>query len=152
MKCEICSSTKTTKNRPCRPPWNLCNRCYKLSKKPNSNRRNRGRKKVDVPKRNEWRRMLQKAWNRDRGCFECKITHIKLNINDKDSPLYLNLDHSNPSKNNGGYMIVAAFVNEMKHKMNLNKFRKIVPLLRDVISNPPKTSSIKELEHSMKRW
>jgi hypothetical protein len=78
------------------------------------------------------------------------MTGVGLNPTDSASPLYPTLEHSTPGTGVGGWMVVAAAVNDMKSDLDLNEFRAALPLLTRLVSGTGSNKERDELEHLLK--
>ena len=69
---------------------------------------------------------LTKAWSAKRDGFICHYTGLKLEEQNKGSPLYLSFDHRIPAKRGGVLLVAARFVNGMKSDLSEDEFRAMV--------------------------
>jgi hypothetical protein len=75
-----------------------------------------------VPCFDAWLSVLEKAWDASTECFRCQISGVRLQLDDRTSPVYPSLEHAD----NGQYMVVAAVINDMKSDLTLSEFEKVV--------------------------
>ena len=87
---------------------------------------------VDVPTVTEWRTALRAAWDRDGKCFRCAISGVRLDPTGRLPALYPTLDHASPGRRFGGWLVVAAAVNDMKSDLDLNEAKRAWALLSAV--------------------
>jgi hypothetical protein len=132
LGCYICAGTSVPAAlRRFKPVgFTLCADCHKVAKR-RFNRR-RGRKKdriVQVATKAEWVEALRAAWDDKGNCFRCGISSVRLAPNDPASPLYPTLDHSDPGTGTGGWMVVAAAINDMKSDLDMEELQRVLPLL-----------------------
>ena len=128
-RCAICKTDEARERRFRDAPTFLCDRCHKLAKRRFNPFRGRGKRQVPVPTRKEWIEALAKAWNPASACFECQIAGVPLDLVNTNSPRYLTLEHAHPQHAEGGWLIVAAAINDMKSDFSLGEFRQAIPLL-----------------------
>lgn len=155
-QCEVCGGENHAKRRQfkeCRAF--LCDNCHGLAKRRFNPYRGKKRRRVHIPKRQEWIAALKSAWNDKRKCFECRISHVQLDIEDKGSPFYATCEHVTPSSGAAGWLIVAAVINDMKSDLDLEEFHKVLALLLQCMPGPPEFSAVTALEsviQSLKHW
>src|SRR5438105_5604694 len=130
--CYVCGGTTVPATlRRFKPvSFRLCEGCHKVAKR-RFNRR-RGRKKgriVQVATKAEWVEALRSAWDEKDNSLRCGISRVRLAPNDPSSPLYPTLDHSHPGTGTGGWMVVAAAINDMKSDLDMEELKRVLPLL-----------------------
>jgi hypothetical protein len=136
--CFICGAP----GRPRFKSFLLCERCRPQAGRRFSKTRGKKKRPVDVPTRAEWIEALKRSW--DGSGFRCGITGVRLEA-DSASPRYLTLDHVAPGKRSGGWMVVAALINDMKSDLDLDEFKRVIALLPGAISGD--RESVDALQH-----
>ncbi len=115
-------------------PHMLCAACFKISNRAFPKKRGkRKHRRVEAPSRLEWVEALKRA--KSGGKFHCGISGVALDTISPGSPLYATLDHVNPSRGNGGWMVVAAVINDMKSDLSTEEFRSVVSALATIFSS-----------------
>jgi hypothetical protein len=150
--CYVCF--EPTSGRPLRfRSWtgHLCDGCVRIARRRFNARRGRGRQRiVPVPSKAQRIEALRSAWDERASCFRCAISGVRLTTTDSSSPLYLTLDHSNPSSAGAGWLVVAAAINDMKSDMDVREFRRLLPLLGRLIAGGGKPKDRDRLETLLK--
>jgi hypothetical protein len=155
--CYICG-TPNGMNRRRFPPLNhvLCPSCHAVASRRFNARRGRKRTRlVEVASRQEWVEVLKSAWDSESSAYRCMLTGIRLNPSDPASPLYPTLEHSTPGTGVGGWMVVAAAVNDMKSDLDLTEFRAALPLLTRLIMGTRSNEDREGLERvlrNLRHW
>ena len=127
--------------------FSLCDSCHKIAKRRFNPRR--GRKKdriVQVARKAEWVEALRTAWDEKGNCFRCGISGVRLVPNDASSPLYPTLDHSDPGAGTGGWLVVAAAINDMKSDLDMKELKKVLPLLSLIVTGKGSNDDREKLE------
>jgi len=156
--CDICGTSRSVKGRgfQTNPRSMLCDRCYGVAKRRFNNRRGRKRDRiVDVPTRREWIDALKNAWDGSSGCFRCGISQVPLDPDDSKSPLYPTAEHVVPGKGSAGYLVVASAINDMKSDLDLDEFKKVIPLLSRIVLGKGTKTDRKTLEkvlRNLRHW
>jgi hypothetical protein len=130
----------------------LCEGCHKVAKRRFNPRR--GRKKdriVQVATKAEWVQSLRAAWDVKEYCLRCGISGVRLVPNDPSSPLYPTLDHSDPGTGKGGWMVVAAAINDIKSDLDMEELRRVLPLLSALVTGNGSDGDRQHLESALKR-
>lgn len=112
----------------------LCPSCRLLAGRKFSRRRGRAKRMVEVPGRAEWVQALKKAWDPASGSFRCQISGVRLDPGNRRSARYPTVEHTTPGGCAGGWLVVAAVVNDMKSDLSLSEFKEAVPLLTTILS------------------
>jgi hypothetical protein len=152
VPCYICGRADEA-NRRRFPPLNhvLCPTCHAVaSRRFNTRRGRRKTRLVQVASRREWVEVLKSAWDSEAAAYRCMMTGVRLNPSDPASPLYPTLEHSTPGTGVGGWMVVAAAINDMKSDLDLNEFRAALPLLTCLVSGTGSNKERDDLEHLLK--
>ena len=151
--CEICLESPAVKvKRAESAQYSLCETCFHVANRSFNKTRGKNKRPVDVPSRSEWIHALKRSY---RFGFHCEISGIKLVTDDSGSPFYLTLDHVNPSKKDGGWMIVAASINDIKSDLTLEEFQKIIALLAAINPAevlPGKIENLESIIGSLSHW
>lgn len=153
--CYICQTTESVKAYGfAGGPWHLCKRCHSQAKRRfNSRRGKHATRIVPIPSRREWIEALKAAW--DESCFRCTLSQVALDPSDRSSPLYPTLDHRDPSKESGGWQVVAAAVNDMKSDLDTDEFRSATSLLARLLcrgEQPGDRNSLEQLFRGLRHW
>jgi hypothetical protein len=149
--CYVCSTPSNARLRRFRG-WDghLCGGCLQIVRRRFNARRGRGRKRiVPVPTKQQWIEALRSAWDEHEKCFRCRISGIRLTTTDSSSPLYATLDHSNPSSDRAGWLVVAAAINDIKSDLDVDEFRRILPLLSRLVTGQAKPGDRVGLESTL---
>ena len=157
LRCEICTSTIKSRIRRFKCLYVvLCESCHRLAgRRFNSRRGRQGDRIVEVPARREWIETLKAAWDRNGSCFRCMISGVQLAIDAPESPRYPTLEHTAPGKGQGGWLIVAAAINDMKSDFGPDEFEAAIPLLARIIVANGDTKASSELQKildGLKHW
>lgn len=129
----------------------LCEDCFRIAKRRFNAARGRGRTRiVPIPGRQEWIQALRSAWDEREKCFRCGISGIRLTSTDSSSRLYATLDHSSPSSDGAGWLIVAAAINDIKSDLAIDEFRQVLPLLSRLVTGDAKPEDRDILESMLK--
>lgn len=148
LECEICGSTSCrVRNFTGKP--NLCDRCCKVAGRRFIKFRGKRRREVVIPTRREWLYALKAAWDVNGQAFRCQLTGIKLQTDQIGSPAYLTLDHATPGSAAGGWIVVAALINDMKSDLAVEEFQTLVPLVAKCLVDPDDLNNRDSLEASV---
>jgi hypothetical protein len=151
VPCCICGKADKSNRRRFHPLNHLCPACHEVaSRRFNSRRGRKKARRVQIASRREWVEVLKSAWDSDAGIFRCMMTGVRLNPSDPASPLYPTLEHSTPGTGVGGWMVVAAAINDMKSDLDLTEFRAALPLLTRLVSGTGSSEDRDGLEHLLK--
>lgn len=153
--CVVCRTPDAFQRRLSRTLFWLCTDCHPLATRRFNQWRGRDRKrKVAVPTKDEWIRALASAWDAADRCFRCQISGVKLKVSDPSSPRYPTLEHSTPSTGHGGWMVVAAAINDIKSDLDLDEFRAAIRLLAETFVGSSQTASadLQQLLDGLKHW
>lgn len=77
------------------------------------------------------------------------ISRVPLDIADHNSPFYATAEHVSPGKRSHGFLVVAALINDMKSDLDLDEFKKVLPLLTQIVLNQDENSERRQLEQVM---
>lgn len=151
--CQICGGTiiPTIMRRFKSVAYILCGNCHKVAKRRFNPRR--GRKKdrvVQIATKDEWVKALRASWDEKGNCFRSGISRVRLAPNDPSSPLYPTLDHSNPGTGTGGWLVVAAAINDMKSDLDMEELRSVLPLLSRIVAGIGNDEDQEKLETAFK--
>jgi len=125
------------------PPF--CVTCGPLARRRFGRKRGRRRDRVvDVPTGAQWRDALRAAWDRDAKSFRCGISGVRLDPSGLIPALYPTLDHASPGRGAGGWLVVAAAINDMKSDLDLDEAKRAWALLSAVVGGTRSASD--ELE------
>ncbi len=135
-RCHVCGTGGTSiARRFRRVSYVLCDDCHKFAKRRFNPRRGRRKDRiVQVATKAEWIEAVRAAWDEKGNCFQCGISGVRLSPNDPSSPLYPTLDHSDPGTGTGGWMIVAAAINDKKSDLDMEELRRVLPLLSRLVA------------------
>jgi hypothetical protein len=129
----------------------LCDGCYKTSNRRFNPYRGRSRDRiVPVATRTEWIEAIQEAWDTKENCLRCRISGVRLVPDDPSSPLYPTLDHSDPGAASGGWLVVAAVINDMKSDLDMAELKKVLPLLSRMACGQGNKEDQEQLEGVLK--
>jgi hypothetical protein len=153
--CVVCRTPDAVRRRLDRTPFWLCTDCHPLAARRFNPWRGRDHKRrVAVPTKDEWIKALANAWDAAVRCFRCQISGVMLKVSDPSSPRYPTLEHSTPSTGHGGWMVVAAAINDIKSDLNFDEFRAAIRLLADIVAGSSRTASadLQQLLDGLKHW
>jgi hypothetical protein len=161
--CAICASRDATPRRlgnrgesTCSEFFSLCMPCRSLVFRKFNKRRGRQRDRiVEIPSRREWFEVLRTSWDEGARCFRCMISGVPLLPDAPKSPRYPTLEHAAPGKGHGGWLVVAAAINDMKSDFDLDEFKRIVPLVAQVFQaqgDPEASSDLLRILDQLKHW
>lgn len=156
--CDICTCTGNVKRRGFQidPPSMLCERCYPIARRRFNKRRGRKRDRIiDIPSRQEWITALSDSWDTKSRCFRCMISRVPLELTNHKSPFYATAEHVSPSKGSEGYLVVAAVINDMKSDLDMDEFKKVLPLLSRIVSGKGTNADRQKLEkvlRNLRHW
>jgi hypothetical protein len=83
------------------------------------------------------------------------LSGVPLEVSNSDSPCYPTLEHTSPGTSKGGWLVVAAVINDMKSDFAVDEFRAVIPLLAAVLSgngNVHVSSQLCDLLGSLKHF
>ncbi len=155
--CHICQGTGEVRVRRYRPgSFPLCETCRKLAGRRFNKRRGRQRDRiVEVPTKPEWIETLRAAWDPNASCFRCMVSGIPLLVDAPASPRYPTLEHTAPGTGQGGWLVVAAAINDMKSDFGLDEVKAVVPLLARAIrpnGDTQASSDLRAVLDSLRHW
>ncbi len=134
----------------------LCEPCGNLVFRSFNKRRGSKRDRiVEIPSRREWFDVLRTSWDSDARCFRCMLSGVPLRPDSPESPRYPTLEHTAPGKGHGGWLVVAAAINDMKSDFDLDEFKEIIPLLAKVLyaqGDSGASSNLLRILDGLKHW
>ncbi len=156
-RCHICDTLDSVRARQFRPqPILLCDGCHKLATRKFNKHRGRQRdREVATPARSEWIETLRSAWDANGSCFRCMISGVPLRVDDPASPRYPTLEHTAPGTGHGGWLVVAAAINDMKSDFGLDEFKALIRLLARTIEPQGEAKAAGEIQvllDGLKHW
>jgi hypothetical protein len=77
------------------------------------------------------------------------LSRVPLDLDNSKSPLYPTAEHVTPGKDSAGYMVVASAINDMKSDLDLDEFKKVLPLLGRIVSKKGTEKDWKALAKAM---
>ncbi len=135
--CAICESPEVKRRRRIERKGAsvaLCESCGKLVFRKFNRRRGRQRDRiVEIPSRRDWFEVLRTSWDSNDHCFRWMVSNVRLLPDAPDSPRYPTLEHTAPGKGHGGWLVVAAAINDMKSDFDFDEFKEIIPLLARIL-------------------
>lgn len=83
------------------------------------------------------------------------VSMVPLRPDAPNSPRYPTLEHTAPGKGHGGWLVVAAAINDMKSDFDLDEMKAVVPLLARILQpdgDSEASSDLQQVLDRLKHW